>query len=187
MGVRLGGDQIDQGIVKLWHVHQLGPWPFQRGAELGHKVAHPRLAPRHAVGFKQAHLAPAQAKAHADGIVDLRRCGDTVHQHPQRLTPDGLKEAVADKGVDFLFQDQGEHPDVLHDLHGFGDHFGRVLGAARHFGERQQIDRIERVGHDDVVRRRRALLQVRRLEARRGRADQHARIGLLQLGIDLFL
>ena len=100
--VGLARDQVHQLVGEFGHIHQLGPRPFQRGAELRHEMLHPRLAARDAVGFEQAHLRPADAKAIADRIVDFFGGGHAVLDQPQRLAPDRFKETVRDMCVNLL-------------------------------------------------------------------------------------
>ena len=168
MGIGLAGDQIHQLIVELWHIHQLGPGPGQAGAELRHEMLHPSLATGHAIGFKEAHLPPAQAKAHADGLVDFLGGGDAVFHQPQRLAPDGLKEAVGDMGVNFLADMQREHADFAQDGLGAFHRFGRVFRAGHHFGQGQKVDRVEGVGDKDHPGLGGLFLQFRGFEARGG-------------------
>jgi hypothetical protein len=130
-------------------------------------MLHPGLATGNAVGFKQAHLPPAQAKAHADGLVDFLGRGDAVFDQPQRLAPDGLKEAVGDMGVNFLAHMQGEHADFTQDGLGRIDHLRVRLGRRHHLGQWQKVNRVERVGDKDHRRVRSIFLQLAGLEARR--------------------
>ena len=181
LGIRLPGDQIDQFIVEFRHIHQLGPGPGQARAELGHEMLHPGLTARHAIGFEQPHLAPAQAKAHADRLVDFLGRGDAVLDQPQRLTPDGLKEAVGDMGVNLFADMQGEHPDFAQGFLCRLDQRGVRLRRRHHFGERQQVDRVERMGHEDGRRVGSVLLQFAGLEAAGRRSDGRIRCHLLDL------
>ena len=109
--VGLTGDQIDQLVIEFRYVHQFGPWPFQRRTELRHEMLHTCFAARNAVGFKQAHLRPANAKAIADRVVNFLGRGDAILDQPQCLAPHCLKETVGHMSVDLLFQMQRVHPD----------------------------------------------------------------------------
>ena len=109
--VRLIGDQVDQLVVELRHVHQLGPRPFQRRTELRHEVAHAGLAAGDAVDLEHAHLRPAQAEGVAHDVVEFFDGGDAVLDQPQRLAPRRLEQAVADEGLDLLADDHRLHAD----------------------------------------------------------------------------
>ena len=182
--VGLACDQVHQLVSELGHVGQLRPGPLQAGAELRHEVLHPRLAARDAVGLEQAHLAPPQAKAHADRLVDLFGRGDAVLDQPQRLAPHGFQKAVGDMGVDLLAHMQGKHADAAQGLFRRLDHRGVRRRRGHDLGQGQQVDRVEGVRHEDRGGVGRALLQFRRLEARSGRPDRHARRHLLDLRKD---
>lgn len=171
--VGLRGDQIDQIIVEFRHVHQLGPGPGQGRAELGHEMRHPCLSTRDAISLEQAHLRPADAKAHTDRLVDLSGGGDAVLDQPQCLAPDGLQQAVGDMGVDLLADGQGIHADTAQDV--------RCPSAGvcitDQFDQRQQIDRVERMGDDGPGAHR---VQFGRLEARGGGPDDRIRASRLR-------
>ena len=157
--IRLPRDQIDQLIGELGHIHQLGPWPCEARPELREEMAHPRLAARDAIGLEQAHLRPAQAKPHADRLIDFFGRGDAVLDQPQRLAPDGLEETIGDMGVDLLAHQKRIHADAAQDFSGLFAS-GRI---AHQFDQRQKIDRVERVRDHGT---RAFFVQFRWLEAR---------------------
>ena len=92
-------------------------------------------------------------------------------------------------GVDLLAQHQRMHADTLEKLRCPG---GGLIAArpADQLDQRQQIDRVERVGDDDPLRMRAAFTQLRRLESR-GRGADHGcgrgrRLNLREhIGLDL--
>ena len=114
-------------------------------------MPHPGLAPSNPVGLEQAHLRPAQAKAIADGVVDFLGGGDAVLDQPQSLAPDSLKETVGDMGVDFLADMQGIAADAGQNVLGRSDQLWRVGVAGHQFDQRQQVDRVERMRHNDLA------------------------------------
>ena len=179
--VRLPRDQIDQRVGELGHIGQPGPGPCQGRPELLHEMPHPGLAPRHAVGFEQPHLPPAQAKPHADRLVDLFGRGNALLHQPQSLAPDRLQEPVGDVRVNLLAHMQGKHPQTFQDQLGPVDH--RRIGFCRghNLGQRQQVNRVERVRHKDHRRVCRALLQLAGPESRSRRPDRHPMHRLLDL------
>ena len=177
LGVGLSGDEVDKLIVELGHVHQLGPRPFERRAELRHEMPHARLAPGGAVGVEQAHLRPSNAKPHADCFIDLLGGGDAVLHQPQRLAPDRFEEAIGHMCVDFLFQMQGEHAEAAQDLLRAG--YGRLITTGCHqFDQRQEVNGVERVRDHDPPGPLCALLQLAGPEARRGGTDNGIRCAI---------
>ncbi len=162
--VRLRRHGLDQLVGQVRHVHQPGPGPFQTGPELRDEMAHPRFAARDPVILEQAHLRPADAEAVADHVVDLFRCGDAVADQPQRLAPDRLKEPVANMCVDLGADVQRVHPDGGQHVLGVRHNVGRICGRGHKFGQRQQIDRVERMRDEDHSGRNRPLLQLARFE-----------------------
>ena len=186
--VRLACDHVDQFVGQLRHVHQLGPGPFQRRAELADEMLHPRRATGHAIGFKEPHLPPAQAKAHADRIVDFLGRRDTVLDQPQRLAPDRFQEAVGNVGGDFLTHFEREKPNGFKKILGPVQHRGLGLVRSHQFDQRQKVDRVERMRDDDLPGPRGAALQFRRHEARGRRADDRVWIAdRLHLLVELLL
>ena len=167
LGVGLAGDALQKGIRKFGDIGQLGPGPFQRGAELGEEMAHARVAAGDPVGLKKPHLRPSQAEAVADGVVDLARRRDTVMDEPKRLAPDGLQQPVRDVGRDRAAECQGVHAEALEDL-------GGGLGApADQLDQRKQIDRVEGVGDEDTALR----IELFGHEARGRRGNDPGRMG----------
>ena len=74
-------------------------------------MRHPCLTPRDAVGFKQPHLRPTQAKAIADRIVNFFGRGDAIFDQPQPFAPNRLKETIGDMCVNFFAHMQGVETD----------------------------------------------------------------------------
>ena len=170
--VGLRGHTVGQ-LVGQFAGDQLGPRQFQRGAELREEMAHPRLAAGQTVGQERAHERPAQARAIADGIVDLCRGGDTVVDQPQRLSPQGFEQAIGDEAIDFH-----AHLQRLHAAGGVergGGVLCRLVGgiAAADLDQRQQVNRIERMADDKAFGVRHLRLQAAGQQARSGRGDHH--------------
>ena len=188
LGIRLICDQVDQFVREIWYVHKFGPGPFQRRAELGHEMAHSSFATSHAIGFKQAHLRPADTKPIADGIINFLGRGDPVFDQPQRFAPDSFKEAVGDMCVDFFFYVQRVHADISDHALRLRNCRGVIGVCGDQFDQRQQIDRVERVGHDDLAGSYGTVLQFTRFEAGGGGADDRIHgAGSLQFSIDFEL
>ena len=182
--IRLPRDQLDQLVVELRHIHEPRPGPGQAGPELRQEMPHPRLAPGDPVGLEQTHLPPAQAEPHPDRLVDLLGRGDPVLDEPERLAPDRLEEPVGDMGIDLLAHMQGIHPDGAQGLLRPLDGRGVGRGRGDDLGQRQKIDRVERMGDEDRPRIGRALLQLRGAEPRGRGPDRHAMGHLLDLRKD---
>ena len=157
--VRLPRDQINKGLVKIGHIHQLGPGPFQCRTELRHEMLHPRFATGNAIRLEQAHLRPPDAKAIADGVVDLFRGGDAVLDQPERLAPDSFEQTVGHMGVDLFAQMQRVHPKPRQQF--LGAVYQRaVLPLGRdQFNQRQKVDGVERMGDHDLIGARAARAQ----------------------------
>ena len=103
-GLRVGlaGDLVDQRVVEIDDVHQLGPGPGEAGAELGEEVAHAGFAAGDAVGLEHAHLRPAHAEGIADDVVERFDIADVVLDQPQAFAPERFEQTVADEGLDLL-------------------------------------------------------------------------------------
>ena len=152
------------------------------------KVAHAWFTASNTVGFKQAHLRPAQAKTIADRVVDFFGCRNAVFDQPKRLAPDGLKETIRDMGVDFSLDVQRVHADLGQNILCLFNQFGRVLIGRDKLDQGQKIDRIKRMGDHDLLRARGTALQFRRLKSRCGRADNRVMGAMFLQGlIDLAL
>ncbi len=170
--VRLRHDLVDERAVELRHVHELGPRPFQRRAELVHEMAHARLAAGDAVGHEGAHLRPAQTEGIADDVVDLLGRGDVVVHEPKRFAPERLQQPIADEGVDLLAHDERLHADRGIEGRGPRDRRRRRPLPGDDLDQRQQVDGIEGMSDDEPLRTPHRRLQVCREQARGGRGNK---------------
>ena len=167
-GLRIGlpRNQINQRVIIVRHIHQLGPRPAEARPKLREEVLHPRFSTGDTIGFKQTHLRPADAKAIADRIVEFLGGGDAILHKPQRLAPDRLQQAIRHMGIDLFFEMQGIHANRADDLLGLGDHLGRVHIGGDHLHQRHQVDRVERMRDHDLRGVCEPVLQLRGFIAR---------------------
>ena len=163
--IRLRSYHVDQLIGELRNIHQLRPRPGQRQPELRDEVLHACFAACNPVGLKKPHLSPAQPEAITNGIVNLLGRRHPVFDEPQRLAPNRLQKTVCDMGVNLLAYAQRMHADRSQNLGRPLDKCIIARGRGHHLHQGQQIHRVEGMGHHDLPGPRRALLQLRRLEA----------------------
>ena len=156
--------------------------PRERRPELGHEMAHARLAAGDPVGLEQAHLGPAQAEGIADHVVEGLDVADVVLDQPEGLAPQRLQQPVADEGVDLPGDVDALHAHRLEERDRVADRLRRSLPAADDLDQRQEIDRVVGMGDEQPLRMPQPRLQVARQEARGRGADQGIRPGR---GVDL--
>ena len=136
---------------------------------------HAQAASGNPVGFEHAHLGPTQPEPHPDDVVDFAGCGNVVPDKPKGLAPCGLKQAVAEVGLDLRPHLQRIHSDSLKHRKGGFDEFRCIRIGLHHLDRRQEVDRVEGVGDDDFAGSARSGLQVGRPEAGGGRGKNRAR------------
>ena len=78
---------VDEVVGQIGHIHELGPGPFQAGAEHGQHGAHAAFATGEMKGLHGAHLRPPETGAVGDRGIDFCCGRDFVVQQPKRLTP----------------------------------------------------------------------------------------------------
>ena len=149
--VGLRDEPVEQAVRELRHVGQLRPRPLERGAELRHEVAHPRVPAGDPVGEEGAHERPPQAGAVADRVVDLVHRRDSVVHEPERLAPQRLEQAVGDEAVDLRAHVKRVHADGAIRGGRALDRVGRRRITAAHLDKRQQVDGVERVADDEAL------------------------------------
>src|SRR6202042_3259324 len=149
---RLSGDLLDQSLVEVDDVGEFGPRPFEAGAELGEEMAHAGFAARDAVGLKQTHLPPTQAKGIADHIIQRLDVADIVLDQPERLAPQRFEQSIPDKGLDLAGDDHALHADGIKNRAGAIDgRRGRRL-AADDLHQREEVNWIVWMGDKQPLR-----------------------------------
>ena len=129
-------------------------------------MPHARFPTGHAIGLKQSHLRPANAKTIANSIINLFGSGYAIFDQPEGLAPDRLQKTICDMGVNLFAHPQGIHPHLAQNILRTLNNGKVTLPGRHHFNQRQQIDRIERMAHHDLRRAQRSLLQLGRLKSR---------------------
>ena len=182
LGIRLRTDRVEQFIGELRHVHELRPRPLERRAELGHEVAHARLAAGDAIDEERAHERPAQSRAETHRVVDLLGGGDAVVDEPQGLAPQCLHQSVGDEAVDLLLQHERLHADVGVDLaRSVLRRLRRAITAAD-LHERHQVHGVERMADDEALRVDHVALDLGGEESRGG-GSEHGVAGCCLAGL----
>ena len=144
-------DGVDELLVEIGDIHQLGPRPLQRGSELGKEVLHSGLAASDAVHEERAHETPAQTGAETDCIVDLLSGGDAIVDEPQGLSPHRFEQAIGDESIDLFGEHQRTHTNGRVHLGGalFGS--GRCCVAATDLDQWKQVHRVKRMTHHETL------------------------------------
>ena len=90
----------------------------------------------------------------AHDIIDCLCRGDTILDEPEGFAPHRLQQAVADKGIYFLFDMHRLHADFGIGLHGAGYCGIRCFRPADNLNHRQQVNRVIGMRHHDAVSER---------------------------------
>src|ERR1700722_6452229 len=163
--VRLSGHLLDQSLVEVDDVSKFGPRPFEAGAELSEEMAHAGFAARDAVGLKQTHLRPTQAKGIADHIIQRLDVEDIVLDQPERLAPQRFEQSIPDESLDLAGDDHALHADRVKNGARAVDRDPGRRRAADNLDQRGGINRIVWMGDKQPLRVGKARLEFSRQEA----------------------